>query len=134
MASETIFLSIPVPSSRLSTIKPRVSRATRQSPLLISASILRASSSYFTDRPPKPFSVSDKVLLSIPVTSSALSLLNSYMLRTLLIMALFTEKYGFSVVLPMNLMIPSSSALSSESCCSLFHLCTSSTYRTVVSF
>ena len=45
---------------------------------------------------------------------------------------MFSEKYGFSVVAPISVTVPSSTAGSSTSCCAFDHRCTSSTNRTVL--
>ena len=78
-----------------------------------------ASSVIWISKLPSPFFLSERARIIPFFISSSFSALSSKM-RHLLTIALVIERFGFSVVEPTNIMLPSSIADSTQSDCALF--------------
>ena len=93
----------------------------RASPLAVFAKNSRASSSITALYTPNPFSTSVNALFIIVLIFSIERAFNSNIIL-LETRALLTSKYGFSVVAPIKIIVPSSTYGKRASCCDLLNL------------
>ena len=115
------------PSSLIDVVKVATSnpfKAVLTSPFEIFASFLKVSSSILMLYSPNPSFLSIAFFSIWYIFSSVNG--SSLITIDLEINALFTSKYGFSVVAPIKITVPFSTYGNNASCCNLLNLCISS--------
>ena len=111
------------PSSAMFVVRTATSspfNAVLTSPFAISAIFLKVLSSILMLYSPNPSFLSNAFFNILYISSSVNGL--SFITIDLEIKALLTSKYGFSVVAPINIIVPFSTNGSNASCCNLLNL------------